>query len=638
MPAIALVDDLGAELRAAYRRAWERIVAEQEKIAADPIRWVRAKRLAEVRATIEELMDELENKTRVWSRSNLPRIYRAGAQAGAAEAGGEFSAWTLIHQTAVQNLAQSFFLTMLQATQHVEQSTKDLISAVAKDEALQAAIEGRTATQAGVEMRRLLEAKGIHAVRYADGSRHGLKEYAHMAQRTVAASAYNAGTINAAAAEGVKFFQIFDGPGCGLSFHDDPTEANGLIIDRNQSFQFIIAHPNCRRAFSPRRDITNKKDAKKAEKGELGKVTPKQLVAQRAQDAERRAKQARAAARRAGRRPVRKTRTAVKREATRKKREPARKARIEQKATDIQKRIELQESPWRKRLPDKNMARGEWIETGENQMSFGSSTYTAKRTVATRRGGLDFIAEVDEFKRLSDIQDFMDDEVEKVIAAMRTIPKEWRKALSQFEFALGESPTEATYRARGVVGQVAASGGGGRITAWRWGGMVELNRGTVWHEFGHNFDNLISGGGKTIGTAKGAPQWQSSAGAWNEAIISDAKRLGREEWQQGNTGGFTEHEISLNAIPFDDLRATLTGVTAYGSTNNWEDFAESTRLYFTDRTNGSLATMAVKKPDGFWTSTEATFRDLWPARADQLDKLYGFPSTGSSELGEIMGF
>ncbi len=184
-------------------------------------------------------------------QSNLPKVYGLGAATGAADAGvGQF-VWNTIAEEAVEELALRLYDNLKNAHQYVNESTRKLISEVVRDKSLKAAIQGSTATQAAKEMQRILEAKGIHAVRYADGSRHGLAEYSRMAIRTETATAYNSGTLTGAGKD-CKYFQIADGPECGLSFHDDPTLALGLIVDRETAFQYLISHPNCRRAFGPR--------------------------------------------------------------------------------------------------------------------------------------------------------------------------------------------------------------------------------------------------------------------------------------------------------------------------------------------------------------------------------------------------
>lgn len=264
MPQPVAIDAIEQPLIQAYRNAWLRVLAEEQQLAADPIRFARKRRLAEVRARIEADMDDLDGLSRVWIQKQLPQVYAMGAATGVAEATGgtaEF-VWTQINQEAVQRLATTIFHELLGATSHVRATTKQLIREVARDEALQSAIEGRTARQAADSMRKLLESKNIFAVRYADGSKHGLAEYSRMAMRTTTATAYNLGTLDGAASQGVKYWQVFDGPNCGWSAHDSGQLANGKIVTQDEARSFPISHPNCRRAFGARPDITTQKQAK----------------------------------------------------------------------------------------------------------------------------------------------------------------------------------------------------------------------------------------------------------------------------------------------------------------------------------------------------------------------------------------
>jgi hypothetical protein len=292
MPAPDEILALEDPLANAYRASWDRIVAEQADMAADPFAWSRQNRLAEMRARIELNMDDLDYQAGQWTSKTLPKIYQAGAQAGAVESGTGFNAWTAIHQEAVEELVQSSFSDLLKATKGVKESAKELIRHVAKDEALHHAIAGGSAQKAGREMTRILDRHGIRAVTYADGSKHGLAEYSEMALRTKSASAYNIGTVNATHPD-VKLFEVFDGPDCGWTEHFSPDLAAGKIVDRDEALGQPISHPNCRRAFGPRPDL-----AEKPKGGRAPSVTQEQMAAQRAADLEKRKAQAARAAKR----------------------------------------------------------------------------------------------------------------------------------------------------------------------------------------------------------------------------------------------------------------------------------------------------------------------------------------------------
>ena len=54
---------------------------------------------------------------------------------------------------------------------------------------------------------------------------------------------------------GVKAVEVFDGPGCGWTSHDDGDNANGTIRTLRQAEAQPLSHPNCRRTFMPVTDV-----------------------------------------------------------------------------------------------------------------------------------------------------------------------------------------------------------------------------------------------------------------------------------------------------------------------------------------------------------------------------------------------
>jgi hypothetical protein len=275
-----------------YRKAWARVEAQQQALIDQPLQATKARRLVEMLQTIEDTMDEIQTGTARWIQDSLPRAYAAGGTVGATGMGGEFL-WTAISQEAVEELAGTMFQELLQATTHVTDTTKSLIRAVAQSEALQKAIEGRTAVQAGREMASLIAKQGIAAVTYRNGARHGLGEYGEMVARTTTAKAYNYGVLNGAAQHGCEFWECFDGPDCGWSAHDSGEQAAGKIVTHQEALAFPISHPNCRRAFGPRPDLGAVAPASDGQ----GSVTSGQMAAQRVQDQARQARQDRRALR-----------------------------------------------------------------------------------------------------------------------------------------------------------------------------------------------------------------------------------------------------------------------------------------------------------------------------------------------------
>lgn len=263
MPQPAEVERLSADLEAAYRRAWERIQVRQEQIASDPARWRERRRLAALLAEVEDQMGRLDVLSAKWFVHRFPAAYGQGAAAAAATLAAEFT-WERADRFAVRAAAEASFADLLQATRHVRRTTKQLLRVLAKEATLGKLIEGRTATDAARDFRRQVERRGIHAVRYADGSRHGLAEYAEVVLRTTTANAYNAGTLNQCRKLGTGYVEVFDGADCGWTSHGDSDLANGTIRTVEEAAAHSIAHPRCRRSFGPRPDVADEKGRRRA--------------------------------------------------------------------------------------------------------------------------------------------------------------------------------------------------------------------------------------------------------------------------------------------------------------------------------------------------------------------------------------
>lgn len=290
MPQPPGVTAIADPLIEAYRSAWEKVMAEQERILDDPRQWRRSRRLTEMSRTIGRVMDDVDGEMSIWLSRQYPRAYGVGLVDGAAAAGTS-PVWSTIHQEAVEQLAYGVYEDLLAATTHVKDTTKDLIRLLAREAGTGSLIAGETAQGAGRGLAKKLAENGIAAVIYKDGSRHGLADYADMNLRTTTALGYNNGTLNAAPQ--VALWEVFDGPGCGWTTHTDGDQALGKIVTRDEALAFPISHPRCRRAFGPRPDLNAPASAKEG----LGSVSPSQVVSQRTQDAERLARQQRTSGR-----------------------------------------------------------------------------------------------------------------------------------------------------------------------------------------------------------------------------------------------------------------------------------------------------------------------------------------------------
>lgn len=694
----AAIEEVEDPLIRAYVNAWERMQLEQQAIAADPTKVRRKSRLTEMQQRVSGILDEVDDVTRAWIQSAFPEIYAMGASAGAAEMGIGEMVWTQVHQQAVQSLAQDLFNDLLKSTKFMRKQTKDLVRDIAKDEALQKAIEGKSAREAARLMEKRLVESGLKGIRYKDGSHHGLGEYSQMAIRTKTATAYNTGTLNEQEAHGVKFWECFDGPSCGWSEHNDTQQALGRIVTRDEALGHPISHPNCRRAFGARPDITSKVQAKK----DPGSVTKDQIEAQKLQDAERLAAQQRRAASRARQKanaqpkpqmpsPKPQSASAARREALLEQRNadlgnvdlqhpaPATddmilKSFLDDPYKDVPTVEQLMQDGWsnadaikeHKRLKanaaskaskmkaklkaagqelktadvkkveagaldsadplvkagkaDKTQASiihsdssyaggkgyvGDWTKIHEtlvdtpNYVPVQDLHYqgaTIKNGIATKRYGIFYMMETPAGEVVSQA---MKDEFEAFIkesqVALLDLPPHLRGLQKSVAFLRQNNPVDdhwaKVYNKPDF--KSAATGGKGHTAFWNtkpWGG-------TMRHEFGHTLDDFASQ------TNQGSRQVK-----WGQA----------QTWDHSHSA--THHmkaqEVYTGHHP---LAPGTKGVTDYGACSPEEDFAESVRLYMKDQHDGVLA---YSHPEGI----ELRFRDIYPGRARELDKLWGVDS------------
>jgi hypothetical protein len=246
-------------LRRAYQSAEKALKAEMASIEANPAQWQRRSRLRELQRSVERLTDSLDEQAADWFSRDFPTVYTMGAGA----VPGEF-AWTQADRFAITELAQESFDDLLAATKHVDQTTKGLVRALSKQQALLKMTTGQTAKQGGKDLAKLLRKHDIASVVYKNGARHGVGDYADMVIRTASAKAYNSGTLNFGGRTGVQWYEVADGADCGMAFHDDTDKANRSIRSAEECATYAIAHPRCSRVFLPRPELTSADEAKNA--------------------------------------------------------------------------------------------------------------------------------------------------------------------------------------------------------------------------------------------------------------------------------------------------------------------------------------------------------------------------------------
>jgi hypothetical protein len=239
-----------------YRDAHLRLKAEQDALVGDPLRKARVSRLLDLQERVRREMDRLDRNAGRWIERHGGETYASGFVAQPVD-----STFTLVHRESARRLADDMFDDLLSATRYVRNDVKRFIQEAARI-AAQSTVVDNTAKQAGRDMMKdLVDNHGIRAVRYANGAQHPLGEYSQMTIRTKTALAFNQGGFDAAPK--VEWWECFDGPNCGLTFHEDGEMANGLISDRLTARAWPISHPNCRRSWAARPDIDNKTQAGK---------------------------------------------------------------------------------------------------------------------------------------------------------------------------------------------------------------------------------------------------------------------------------------------------------------------------------------------------------------------------------------
>ncbi len=297
MPQPAELDTLVEQLTRLYQTVVDDLTRQAVDAALDPNGSRRLRRLRELQAAVDDAMTHLADDTAAWINEAFPRIYVLGGDQGAGPLGQTFT-WTQPHVDAVRALAQDLFDDVLEATRHVGQATKTWLRTEARRQTALSLLEGRTATQAGRELAKTARAQGLLSVTYENGARHALDSYADMLLRTKTAQAFNAGTLNYLGGAGVGFVEVLDGASCGWAGHTDPDSANGSIRSLEDAADRPLSHPNCRRSFIGRPDVTDQAGAKQAKS-----LRSDEQIADQAQA------EVETAARRAASRPAREART-----------------------------------------------------------------------------------------------------------------------------------------------------------------------------------------------------------------------------------------------------------------------------------------------------------------------------------------
>lgn len=251
----AYEDELVARLLALIEPVEAELNAELVSILDDARAGARRARLRALLGEITRWKRSLRTQARQIIAETHTEAWAAGAEHAADLAGYPWQ-WTQAHRQAVAALARDTFEEVLAATNYLGDDVKALIRSLGSRELASKYLAGKTAIQSGVDLEAAMRRRGLGAVTYKDGSVHSLREYARMLMRTKSALGYNYGGLGVYAAAGVEVLEIVDGSDCGLTSHGDSSKANGLVVDLATAGTYPIAHPNCRRDFLPRLDLS----------------------------------------------------------------------------------------------------------------------------------------------------------------------------------------------------------------------------------------------------------------------------------------------------------------------------------------------------------------------------------------------
>lgn len=185
-------------------------------------------------ALIQDLLKGNFLEAQNFIKAEMPKYYMAGLTAGAGAAGR--AVMSHHRQEQLQKIQTQAIGNMRRGLVGTDRSTKQTI------ELLRDAT-GRKNAQG------ILNRNGARAVVYADGTRRTYGDWAKATTHALTSRLYNTGYIDAAVEAGATKFIVSDGPGCGWADHNDPLQADGLIVSADDAGAYPIAHPNCVRTF-----------------------------------------------------------------------------------------------------------------------------------------------------------------------------------------------------------------------------------------------------------------------------------------------------------------------------------------------------------------------------------------------------
>lgn len=215
----------------------------------------RLRLLRRLRDELVQIVPQLVETGRQWASTMLGSLYSAGTNTGPLSADD---------MAVVEQLEREFTDRLAAATAHVVADSRRLVTAARSQKAFDRVLFGTTRV-IGSELRAEFSSRGISAVIYRNGARHTLRDYLDALARTAVVTASNTGVVNSGLRDGIEYFEIADGAGCGVSSHDSLPKANGMVVSAAEALANPLAHPRCSRSLYPRPDVKTSKQAKRAD-------------------------------------------------------------------------------------------------------------------------------------------------------------------------------------------------------------------------------------------------------------------------------------------------------------------------------------------------------------------------------------
>lgn len=193
-------------------------------------------------AAVRDATRRLETRAAEWASNELAGVYRLGVQVAA-----DVTGLTLGPELMEAEVAAI-------AAEHVDDvasvgaGLRRGVAGFVVPDGLPVLTPAQVRALSPAELADLLR-HPIGLVRYADGSYRTVADHGDMLTRTRTALTYNRGSLDAAVSAGSTLVVIRDGAGCGLSAHNDGTEANGMVLPPEIAYQNLLAHPRCQRSF-----------------------------------------------------------------------------------------------------------------------------------------------------------------------------------------------------------------------------------------------------------------------------------------------------------------------------------------------------------------------------------------------------